>query len=237
MPMEFVGAELTAGFIELAAGELALSLGMPRVDMPSVYEPSGEYWSIKGYAVPGDDADLTCTVVNIKSHTGDDEHGTVVGGTVQWENDNEQNRPESVVIHVYVTDENGERTEVPGSPITVYESDGWVWFIEIPPEYAVEPGGEGSGGQYANIETEEETPEGYETSYECGVVINLVRPIRGDVDCNETVNIADALAAMRHTMSIIAASEQGIINGDMNGDGILNTVDALAIMRMVLLNS
>ena len=61
--------------------------------------------------------------------------------------------------------------------------------------------------------------------------------LRGDADCNGIVNIADALAAMRHTMNIIPLSEQGALNADMDGSGSVDTTDALAIMRLALLSN
>ncbi len=61
--------------------------------------------------------------------------------------------------------------------------------------------------------------------------------LRGDADCNGIVNIADALAAMRHTMNIIHLFEQGALNADMDGSGSVDTTDALAIMRLALLSN
>lgn len=59
----------------------------------------------------------------------------------------------------------------------------------------------------------------------------------GDADCNDVVNIADALATMRHSMGIIALTEQGLLNADFDEKNGVNTVDALAIMRYALLHS
>ena len=39
---------------------------------------------------------------------------------------------------------------------------------------------------------------------------------------------------MRHAMGITTVSDQGFVNGDMNGDGALTATDAVLIMRLVM---
>ena len=57
----------------------------------------------------------------------------------------------------------------------------------------------------------------------------------GDVNLDGFIRIDDALMTMRHAMNIILLSGQGLINANVNGDNTVNTVDALAIMRIALL--
>lgn len=56
----------------------------------------------------------------------------------------------------------------------------------------------------------------------------------GDVDLDGEVTAADALLAMRHSMSITVVSGQGFVNGDMDGDGSITATDAILIMRAVM---
>ena len=46
--------------------------------------------------------------------------------------------------------------------------------------------------------------------------------------------MTDALLVMRYSMGIALVSEQGIVNGDMDGSGTLTATDAILIMRAVL---
>ncbi len=57
----------------------------------------------------------------------------------------------------------------------------------------------------------------------------------GDVNLDGFIRIDDALMTMRHAMNIILLSGQGLLNANVNGDNTVNTVDALAIMRIALL--
>ena len=70
----------------------------------------------------------------------------------------------------------------------------------------------------------------FTAQYEPSVTVTL----RGDVDCNGTVNALDALMAMRYAMSLIALDEQSIANGDMDCNGSLTATDAVLIMRLIL---
>ena len=54
----------------------------------------------------------------------------------------------------------------------------------------------------------------------------------GDVDSNGTVNISDALLALRMAMGIIPVAN--LEAADMNGDGTVSVTDALSIMRVSL---
>lgn len=185
VPMEFAGTELITGLMEMAVDALIKELGIPKIHMPVMYEPFGGYWSVKGYAVEypildEEDIELTCNVINIKFHGSDDERGTAVGGTVYWENDSEETRPESVQIHVYVKGEGNERTEVTGSPVTVTKDDNWIWSLEIPKDQAIElteDESEDGVKHYKEIGIEEEVPEGYDARYEELDVINRARPL------------------------------------------------------------
>ncbi len=59
-------------------------------------------------------------------------------------------------------------------------------------------------------------------------------PIPGDVDGNGTVEIADAILALRHALGLVELTEEQIAVSDMNGDGIVAGVDAVIIMRMAM---
>ncbi len=67
-------------------------------------------------------------------------------------------------------------------------------------------------------------------------VIPQLTGLLGDADVSGAVNVTDALLAMRHAMNIITLEGRGFANADVNGDGFVTTVDALAIMRLALLN-
>jgi hypothetical protein len=202
VPMEFAGAELVTGLMEMAVDALIKFLGIPKIHMPVMFEPTGGYWSIKGYAIwypvlDDEDIELTGNVINIKFHGSEDGRGTAVGGTVHWENDNEATRPESVQIHVYVKSEGGERTEVSGSPVTVMKDDGWVWSLEISKDDAIaltEDESDDGVIHYNEFEIEEEVPAGYEARYEGMDVIN-----RGGSLVPPAVEASRAELRQRHT--------------------------------------
>jgi len=51
----------------------------------------------------------------------------------------------------------------------------------------------------------------------------------GDTDLNEKVESTDAILVMQHIKNIRELSEQGLVNADVNLDGIVNGTDALLI--------
>ena len=64
------------------------------ISVPVMYEPFGQYWSIKGYALSLiHDYERTCNVIKIKFHSGDgdpddpDKRSQVIGGTKYWNDD------------------------------------------------------------------------------------------------------------------------------------------------------
>ena len=56
----------------------------------------------------------------------------------------------------------------------------------------------------------------------------------GDIDQNGTVNVTDAVLALRHSMGIITLDELQQRIGDMDGNGVVNVTDALTIMRIAM---
>ncbi len=61
--------------------------------------------------------------------------------------------------------------------------------------------------------------------------------MRGDVDLDGEITIADALLCMRHAMHIVTLENQlQLYNADFTEDTLINTVDALQIMRYALLH-
>lgn len=81
------------------------------------------------------------------------------------------------------------------------------------------------------------------TGSDCGWVDNIFVPgyigeppayLPGDVDQNGTVNVTDALLAMRCAMGILSLSDLQIEIGDMDGSGSISVTDALTIMRIAM---
>ncbi|MBQ1466032.1 MAG: Cna B-type domain-containing protein, partial [Eubacteriaceae bacterium] len=192
VPMEFAGTELVTGLMEVALDAIIAELGLS-ISVPVMYNPNGGYWSIKGYALNlFKDYELTCNVINIKFH-GDDDIDNVISGTKYWEGDDEDSRPDSVVLHVYVKDDNSKK-EVTGSPVTVTKDDGWKWSLEIPlGEYVtVEKEGEESASiRKKEVVIEEEVPEGYTASYEGYDVTNTYSPEKTSVNVKAAWNDRD----------------------------------------------
>ena len=58
--------------------------------------------------------------------------------------------------------------------------------------------------------------------------------IPGDADCSGTVDIADALLAMRATMGTAELSELGALAADMDENGSVTAGDALIILRLAM---
>ncbi|MBR0156508.1 MAG: dockerin type I repeat-containing protein [Clostridia bacterium] len=56
----------------------------------------------------------------------------------------------------------------------------------------------------------------------------------GDVDGNGTVNVTDAVMALRHAMGIITLTSEQIHRGDVDGNGIVNVTDAITILRKAM---
>ena len=164
LPMDFAGTELVTGLMEMCIDAI-IKYFYPEsnIHIPVMYHPIDSYWSITGYSLPiFRDWELTSNVINIKFHGDDDDHGEVVGGTKYWKGDKEEDRPESVKIHVYYK-EGGTEKEVRGSPVEVKKGDsngenGWVWSLEIPKD------SEDAGKEYY---IREDVPNGYTAEY-CG---------------------------------------------------------------------
>ena len=56
----------------------------------------------------------------------------------------------------------------------------------------------------------------------------------GDVDGNGTVNVTDAIMALRHAMGVITLNAAQIARGDVDGNGVVNVTDAVRIMRIAM---
>ena len=192
VPMEFAGTELVTGLMEVALDAVMAELGLP-VSVPVMYNPVGGYWSIKGYSLNlFKDYELTSNVINIK-FSGDEDMDNVIGGTKFWEGDDEDSRPDSVVLHVYVRD-GDDKKEVTGSPVTVTKEDGWKWSLEIPlAEYVVveKKGEEDADIRKKEVVIEEEVPEGYTASYEGYDVTNTYSPEKTRLNVNALWNDED----------------------------------------------
>jgi hypothetical protein len=66
---------------------------------------------------------------------------------------------------------------------------------------------------------EVETPTGY---------------LAGDIDCNGIVNMADLALAAAYVQNSGTVLENGIVNGDMNGDGALTAADLASLYSLIL---
>ena len=58
---------------------------------------------------------------------------------------------------------------------------------------------------------------------------------QGDANCDDVVDISDVILLSRYTAedTAVTMTESGIANADMNGDGILNGADTVAIIRKI----
>lgn len=174
LPMDYAGAELVTGMMEMIIDALIHEAGLD-ISVPVMYEPFGQYWSIKGYALSLiHDYERTCNVINIKFHSGDgdpddpDKRSQVIGGTKYWNDDDASNRPSNVNLRVYYKDDDSAEKEVHGLPVTVTSGDtngvnGWTWMLKIPAE---------SPDRDKNYYIREEVPEGYAATYHGLDVIN-----------------------------------------------------------------
>lgn len=61
-------------------------------------------------------------------------------------------------------------------------------------------------------------------------------PGDGDVNGNGSVDVSDALLAMRIAMGALEPTAEQIARGDLNGDGTIDMIEALDIMRIATMN-
>ena len=163
LPMDYAATELVTGLIEMILDAAIKYFGIQNVHVPVMYQPIDQYWSIKGYGINLGDTLFLCNIINIKFHRDDDNLGTVVSGMKYWKDDKEEDRPDSIKIHVYYKNDEGEKIELTGSPVTVNKSDNsgndsWPWSIEIP------LGDDASKVDKDSFIIEEESVSGYDTS-------------------------------------------------------------------------
>gem|GEM_PF-1991319 len=59
-------------------------------------------------------------------------------------------------------------------------------------------------------------------------------PGNGDVDGNGSVNVTDAVLALRHAMGLITLTGEQLARGDVDGNGTVNVTDAVTIMRKAM---
>ena len=216
VPMEFAGAELVTGLMELVIDAVIKELGIPKISCPVMYHPIYKCWSIKGYAVPFlHDYAYTCNVINLNFESDGSEPPTEISGVKTWVGDTEDQRPEEIVIHVYAKDEDGNRTEITGSPVTVTAADDWTWSLQIPLNdiAVVTEDGENSSVTYKEIEIEEEVPEGYEARCDGYDITNTLigGEERIEVAGSKTwddLNDADGLRPESITIRLLADGEE-----------------------------
>lgn len=72
-------------------------------------------------------------------------------------------------------------------------------------------------------------------TYDTGTSTDGPSELPGDVDCNHTVQIADAVLFMRVLAEdpTVCPSAQGFVNADMDGDGILTFRDSRALLLLL----
>ena len=158
---EYLGAEMVTGLMKIGADTLTGK------DFPVMLQPIPPmYFTVfgKAYKIPVIDKDYerTSNVINTWLKVNFD-IGRGIGGTKIWDDGNASDRPSEVKLHVYAKQDDGSKTEVTGSPVTVKASDGWVWSLAIPK-------GDPSEGKELSIE--EEVPEGYSVTYDGYDVFN-----------------------------------------------------------------
>lgn len=56
----------------------------------------------------------------------------------------------------------------------------------------------------------------------------------GDINGNGSVDVTDALLALRAAMGVITLTDEQIARGDMNGDGVIDSTDAILILRTAM---
>ena len=127
-------------------------------------------------------------------------------------NDTEDQRPDEIVIHVYAKGEDGSRTEITGSPLTVTAENNWAWSMQIPLNdiAVVKVDGENSSVTYKEIEIEEEVPEGYEASYDGYNITNTytgTKTVEGHKSWEDD-NDADGLRPSSITIRLLADGEE-----------------------------
>ncbi len=174
VPMEFAGAELVTGLLEMVLDIIIKEAHIPKLSVPIMYHPVLDCWSIKGYAfnIPTLDKDyeLTGNVINFKVHW-DGSDGNKISGVKHWVDNGADDRPESVTLKLYAKDKDGEKTELSISPITVTgDGDDWPWSAEVPLSeivaYDKDAESEEDTVYYKEIVVEEEPVSGYETTYD-----------------------------------------------------------------------
>ena len=160
---EYLGAEMVTGLMKIGADTLTGK------DFPVMLQPIPPmYFTVfgKAYKIPVVDANYerTSNVINtwLKLNF---EIGRGIGGTKIWDDDGNAagKRPSTVTLHVYAKQDDGSKQEVTGSPITVKESDGWVWSLAIP---------KGDPSEGKELSLEEEVPDGYSVTYDGCDVFN-----------------------------------------------------------------
>ena len=67
------------------------------------------------------------------------------------------------------------------------------------------------------------------------VFVDITPPMRGDANCDNTINAADAAAILRHIVKLTTLSEQGLKNAKVTaGDGAVTAADAAKILRWIV---
>lgn len=56
----------------------------------------------------------------------------------------------------------------------------------------------------------------------------------GDINGNGSVDVTDALLALRAAMGVITLTDEQIARGDINGDGVIDSTDAILILRTAM---
>lgn len=56
----------------------------------------------------------------------------------------------------------------------------------------------------------------------------------GDVDLDGKITLSDAITVMKASIDLVTLEGQGLLNADINKDGIINLYDALAIQRITI---
>ena len=177
VPMDFAGAELVTGFMEMIVDAVIKAAGIPKVNMPIMYHPILKCWSIKGYCfklpVIDRDYEQTGNVINFKVDW-DGDNDNYIHGVKHWVDGGAKDRPTSVTLHLYVKNEDGQDEELSvskdGKLKVSGSGDDWEWGVQIPLDeiavYENPDDPENSKVTYKEIRVEEDVPSGYEATYD-----------------------------------------------------------------------
>ena len=104
----------------------------------------------------------------------------------------------------------------------------YYYFTEVP-EYVLVNNKRADVSVYSDDEDYPGVADVLEVSYSFPTLTNLMK---GDMDKDGKITVADALASLRIAAKLVAETPEDVAIGDVDGDGIIAVNDALAILRV-----